>query len=60
MILRIFLIFGDLSLDDSYKINSYKIKSVYRFSPRLEKCVVPVKAPQGRIDRLDSFFFIRF
>ena len=28
MILRIFLIFGDLSLDDSYKLNSYK-KSVY-------------------------------
>ena len=28
MILNIFLIIGDLSLDDSYKINSYK-KSVY-------------------------------
>ena len=28
IILRIFLIFGDLSLDDSYKLNSYK-KSVY-------------------------------
>ena len=27
MILRIFLIFGDLSLDDSYKLNSY-IKKV--------------------------------
>ena len=24
MILKTFLIFGDLSLDDSYKINSYK------------------------------------
>ena len=29
MILRIFLIFGDLSLDDSYKLNSYRKKSVY-------------------------------
>ena len=28
MILRIFLIFGDLSLDDSYKLNSYKKKCV--------------------------------
>ena len=30
VILRKFLIFGNLSLDDSYKLNSYK-KSVYLF-----------------------------
>ena len=30
IILSIFLIFGDLSLDDSYKLNSYKRKCVLR------------------------------
>ena len=36
MILKIFLIFGDLSLDDSYKINSCK-----------KKCVMVSNWPRG-------------
>ena len=32
MILRIFLIFGDLSLDDTYKIHSYKKMCVIEFN----------------------------
>ena len=36
MILRIFLILGDLSLDDSYKLNSYR-KSVYSITPFFPK-----------------------
>ena len=36
MIRSIFLIFGDLSLDDSYEINSYKKKCVLQFPTKID------------------------
>ena len=52
MILKIFLIFGNLSLDDSYKLDSYK-KSVYYVwytinkESHLSLCMLVLIGPQA-------------
>ena len=49
MILKIFLIFGDLSLDDSYRINSYK-----------KMCIVIGTIHLARIEQNSVRAFIKY